>query len=304
MISQFVGSAVFILGAQDPEMNRIEAVLRSVGAYVLYAAFRGADGTVARVHGGVAYKATLLMDGEAVVEPSEVDGLMGYADEVPYDDRDGFTPVWVECAVQGGDRSTYSIILDHHNPGDPGYGGAPEAYWESSSLGQLWRLLLSHGMDAVDAMQLFGEDAKLLAASDHCPAHAYQGRCPGVDVPALKAMRRHNAATFQKKSFEDFDREVDAAVQALLECPVARLGELEYRIAFDPIPQLNHAQLEAGVPVQYTMPGNARDPRTKVGLLGGSPELIRMWMDEKSITMDGVYGDPERGYAGCYVPAR
>lgn len=294
--TQWLETVVFVLGAADPEMNRIEAVLAGIGARTIHAAFSGADGSVARCHGGVAYKATHLLEAGAVLAPADV--VMSYI-------RDTHTPVWVECGIPGISRDPqHSYVLDHHNPGDPGHGGAPAAYWESSSLGQLWALLLGHGLDAVTAALLFGEDARMLAASDHCPSHAFQGKCPGIDVAALRAMRRANAAAFQKKDIASFDLEVDAAVAALLECPVAKLGDFEYRIAFDPIPQLNHAQLEAGLPVQYVTPGNARDPRTKVGLLGGEPALIKLWMEEKSLTLDDIYGDPERGYAGGYLPQR
>lgn len=129
---------IFILGAQDPEMLAIEAAIRAVYAhyeedpYVVYAGFTGADGVVARCHGGVAYKGTHLIDESFVprpiVDPSDVDGVCGYSDEVPYEDQDGLTPVWVECAVEGGDRKR-GFVVDHHRPG------------EASSIGQLHRLL-------------------------------------------------------------------------------------------------------------------------------------------------------------------
>lgn len=291
--SEFFARHAFILGAADPEMTRIEKVLRTFGARVIYAAFEGSDGSVARCHGGVAYKATHLLEGDSVLSPAAT--VVSYL-------RDTHTPVWVECGIPGASRSPESsYVLDHHNPGDPGYGGAPVLYWESSSLGQLWMLLIGHGVDPVAAAAAFGEDARLLAASDHCPSHAFQGRCPGVDVAALRSMRRANAAAFQKKALPDFDREVDAAVAALLALPEVVTSAGTYRVSTGDIPQLNHAQLEAGVPVQYTMPGNARDPRTKIGLLGGEPELIRLWMSSKASELIDIYGDPERGYAGGYL---
>jgi len=213
--------------------------------------------------------------------------------------------VFVECAVGG---LTPMERLDHHNPGDRGYGARPELYWEASSLGQLFGFLKAWGAqrptlgwEAGKLAVVFGEDRLLLAASDHCPTHAFQGRCPGIDVDALRSMRRANAAAFQKKDLESFNAEVDAAVKALMDCPVGMLEGMPYRIAFEQIPQLNHAQLECGVAVQYTMPGTARDPRTKVGLLGGEPALIRAWIESKHDLLDGVYGDPERGYAGGYI---
>jgi hypothetical protein len=98
---------------------------------------------------------------------------------------------------------------------------------------------------------------------------------------------------------------VDSAIEQLRQLPVATAGGGEYRVATVDIPLLNHAQLIAGIAVQYVMPGNARDPRCKVGLLGGEPEMISAWMAEKLSTGElvDVYGDPQRGYAGGYLPA-
>lgn len=283
----------FVLGAADPEMNRVEEVLTRLDVPFYHALFKGADGTWARVHGGVAYKATEV-------------GFVGADGAVALHGVNPETLVFVECAVAG---LTPAERLDHHNPGDRGYGAGPASYWEASSLGQLYHFLKEWAVSrptlkewtAGHLASIFGEDRLLLAASDHCPSHAFQGRCPGVDVGALRSMRRANAAAFQKKALPDFDREVDAAVAALLELPTVVTSAGVYRVSEGSIPQLNHAQLELGVPVEYRMAGNARDPRTKVGLLGGEPELIKLWMSSKTSELDGIYGDPERGYAGGYL---
>lgn len=285
----------FVLGAADPEMKRIEEVLTRLDVPFSHALFKGADGTWSRVHGGVAYKATEV-------------GFIGKDGAVVLNGVNPETLVFVECAIAG---MSPVDRLDHHNPGDRGYGAAPEFYWEASSLGQLYHFLKEWAVSRPALREwtagylagVFGEDRLLLAASDHCPAHAYKGKCPGVDVAALKAMRRRNAATFQKKSVEDFDREVDAALAMLLALPEVVTSAGTYRVSTGDIPQLNHAQLELGVPVEYRMVGNARDPRTKVGLLGGEPELIRLWMSSKASELVDIYGDPARGYAGGYLPS-
>lgn len=284
----------FVLGAPDPEMNRIEEVLTRLSIPFSHALFKGADGTWSRVHGGVAYKATEV-------------GTVGADGGVSLHGVNPETLVFVECAVAG---MTPVERLDHHNPSDRGYGAAPEFYWEASSLGQLYHFLKEWAVSrpalrewtAGHLASVFGADRLLLAASDHCPSHAFQGKCPGIVVEALRTMRRRNAATFQKKSFEDFDREVDAAVSALLALPEVITSAGVYRVSEGNIPQLNHAQLEAGVPVEYRMQGNTRDPRVKVGLLGGEPELIKLWMDSKAGSLVDIYGDPARGYAGGYLP--
>lgn len=305
---------IFILGAQDPEMLAIEAAIRAVYAhyeedpYVVYAGFTGADGVVARCHGGVAYKGTHLIDESFVprpiVDPSDIDGVCGYSDNVPYEDQDGLIPVWIECAVEGGDRKR-GFVVDHHRPGDAGYGAAPEKFWEASSIGQLHRLLTrAYWVPSEVADAAFGEERYLVAASDHCPSHAFQGRCPGVDIAALTAMRARNSAAFNKQTPEEWLLVVNAAIEKLKLLPVAVAGGHEYRVSTEDIPLLNHAQLIAGLPVQYIMQGTVRDPRVKVGLLGGEPAMIMAWMVEKAAgELVDVYGDAQRGYAGGYLPS-
>lgn len=58
--------------------------------------------------------------------------------------------VWVECAPADGGRAevdtSFSRRIDHHQPGDSGYGLLPEAAFEASALCQVLRLLLSLGV--------------------------------------------------------------------------------------------------------------------------------------------------------------
>lgn len=304
---------IFILGAADPEMVAIEAAIRGVYAhydetpYIVYAGFTGADGTVARCHGGVAYKGTHLIDESFVpcpiVNPADIDGVCGYSEEVSYEDQDGFIPVWVECAVQGGDRKR-GFVIDHHREGDPGYGKCPEKFWEASSIGQLHRLLThSYWVDAEVANAAFGEERFLVAASDHCPGHAFQGRCPGIDVVALKAFRAANSAAFNKMEPAVWLQVVEASIAKLRAFPRGELAGHVYAIASEDIDLGNHAQLISGIPMEYTMPGSPRDPRVKVGLLGGEPALIAAWMAHKAGVLVDIYGDPARGYCGGYLPS-
>lgn len=304
---------IFILGAIDPEMIAIEAAIRAVYAhyeqdpYVVYAGFTGADGVVARCHGGVAYKGTHLIDESFVprpiVDPSDIDGVCGYSDDTPFEDQDGLIPVWIECEVNGGDRKR-GIAVDHHRPGDAGYGASPERFWEASSIGQMYRLLTrGYWVDVEVANAAFGEERLLIAASDHCPGHAFQGRCPGVDIPALKAMRAANSAAFNKMEPAVWLQTVEASIAKLRSFPRGSLAGHTYAIASEDIELGNHAQLIAGIPMQYIMAGTARDPRTKVGLLGGEPELIAAWMEFKAGSLVDIYGDPARGYCGGYLPS-
>lgn len=312
-IARNISEYVFILGASDPEMIAIEAAIRNVFAHydaepqIYHAAFVGADGTVARVHGGVAYKGTHLIDESfvprTVVTAADIDGVCGYSEDIPFEDQDGLTPVWVECAVEGGDRKR-GFVVDHHRPGDAGYGKSPEKFWEASSIGQVYRLFqYVNWVPTEIADAAFGEDRFLIAASDHCPGHAFAGKCPGVDIPALKAMRAANSAAFNKMDPETWIQVVDASIAKLQASPRGELAGHVYAIVSEDIALGNHAQLISGLPMQYTMPGSPRDPRVKVGLLGGEPALIAAWMEFKASVLVDIYGDPARGYCGGYLPS-
>ena len=281
-----------VLGAADPEMNAIQTALARLGVPFCFALGKDAQGNIGRVHPGNAYKAcdvgAVTDDGRVMLEGVRSDTL------------------YVECEVQGCTRVN---VADHHRPGDPGYGRGPAEYWEASSIGQVYAFLqawgkvhLVLGWDQETLDRAFGPERFLVAASDHCPSHAFAGRCPGIDVGAMRAMRRRNAANFQKKDLVSFNAEVDAACAALLACPAVETPAGTYRVSVADIPQLNHAQLELGMAVQYRTAGTPRDPRVKVGLLGGEADLVRLWMASKAAELVGIYGDPERGYAGGYLP--
>jgi hypothetical protein len=98
---------LWILGTPDPEMEMIERLLQGVGQRVAYATCGGR-----RAHPGNAYRAD------------------------PVDVPAGTTPVWVECAPSAG-RPEGSMVIDHHQHGDPGFGRAPEEFLPASSIGQV-----------------------------------------------------------------------------------------------------------------------------------------------------------------------
>src|SRR5690606_35947049 len=112
------------------------------------------------------------------------------------------------------------IRIDHHRPGDPGYGRSPEEFLPASSIGQVWASLLRLRNDGWDSPLYSGtgsvywndrrwygdtpygqvdvpEALLLVAAADHCLAAAYRGECPGVDPDKLMQWRVETRAEFQ-----------------------------------------------------------------------------------------------------------
>lgn len=97
---------IWILGAPDPEMELIEKLLRECGEEYIYAL----DDRGERVHPGNAYRCPV---------PEVPEGSTVYAVEC----TNIFPEGWVR--------------IDHHRPGDPGYGRPPAEFLAASSIGQV-----------------------------------------------------------------------------------------------------------------------------------------------------------------------
>lgn len=248
---------VFILGAPDPEMEEIERVLRANKCEVRYAMLRNR-----RVRAEYANTADAISDGALPAE-REI--------------------VFVECRVMG---LSPAYILDHHQPGDPGYEGTPAQYLESSSLGQV----LAHlGLEAT-------EEQRLIAAADHCPSQAYRGECPGIDVQALARWRTASRAQRRGISEEEMERLIEEA-KVMLETAehIPFCGTL--------LPWLDSRKGEVTeASARYNIPFMYRDVtkegKQKAGIMGAPAHVISAWMKECGLPR--VYGNPHRGYAGGY----
>jgi len=102
----------WILGAPDPEMKLIESMLATAGCQYAYALDQ--DGV--RVHPGNAYNAS--------------------ADRLP--PLNGAPLALVECMFSSPlpiDQEV--VVIDHHRPGDPGFGQGPDRFFAASSVGQV-----------------------------------------------------------------------------------------------------------------------------------------------------------------------
>ena len=253
----------FVLGASDPEMARIEEILKTNGKPFSYATMDGK-----RVFPSTAYSA------------NGVDRKINLAEVVT-----------VECAING---INPTIQIDHHRPGDPGFGLKPEQYLEASSIGQLLALL------NIEPSQ----KDKIVAAADHCLGHAYRGRCPGVDPEELLEARLREKAAFQRISYQEIKKTFNASLERFKTLPSIVMGGqvvVDTRKEADPVPEANEVGAYLGYGVLYEMTDKATN-RQKTGLIGGEPDAIRVFMEavKKLPDADGLYGDPERGFAGAY----
>jgi len=223
--------------------------------------------------------------------------------------------VWrVEC-----DGPTFAhldtvVVVDHHRPGDPGYGRPPEQFWSASSLGQVAQLVAEYlqkqGRSPEEAglippansqKSYWPSDAQLLmiAAADHCLAAAYQGLCPGVHPDALMQWRAQSRAEFQRRPLDSVLADIENArriLQAKYD-PGQGFADLRHH---DPIPELPEAAARDGIPFLATVP--EKDGRTKIVLQAAPADLVRQFLDGNVMPgLNAVYGDPARGFAGGYL---
>jgi len=344
---------VWILGANDPEMVEIEVLLIDCGELVAHALNADGERVTPRtayaveklpVTDGVYYAAVECwgpaIDDEHDLIVSKLAGVTGALESLGID-------------AQAGIRR-----FDHHRPGDPGFGFSPERFLEGSSLGQVivelgrlnvlpahWPELYSMPREPSDLIYVdacwwvrtpsgyrgIPRDLVITAACDHCLAHAWAGRCPGVTCDDVRRYRARMAKTrpFEPKSEAQYAEDFSAAVAALREadtfplfrCACGANGSRGDRGLCDCgtcggqfhnvvdlrgqyTPELPDAACYLGIAY---LAGIENREGTKI-ILGGatSPELvehfIKVWGPENGLT--GIYGDPARGFAGGYTDVR
>ena len=255
----------FILGALDPEMHTIEQLLAQHSRHFTHATLNGR-----RVISGNAYVADAL------------NGQIDWTQPV----------VWVECSVPALRREQH-WVADHHKPGDPGYSLPAERYWQGSSLGQVCAFL---GIAQSKALSI-------IAASDHCLNHAYQGHCPGVEPHEVRQSRINSRAQFQRISPAQMLSKINAAIDVINGLPTIEIAGYPFKDAMDRfVPELPEASAMLNMPIIYTR-REAKLGLTKVGVLNGTAPALTAWMKwaaEQNYLIQ-LYGDPDRGYAGAYV---
>jgi hypothetical protein len=300
----------WVLGAPDPEMERIEQILRDVGEEVVHA----------------------LADNGRRVQPHTAYGF-------PRTSGTSAVPnYFVECEPRSG-YPEQAVVIDHHgdrcgNVVAMAPAGHPMI---ASALGQViqllaqrdllpltWtrmpspidldldqrterllfrdrRWLASLGPDAA-ICAVVPQDLVLSAAADHSLAQAYRGELDGVDPEALGHWRATSRAGFQKRTVEEVLSDIARAKEVILAAP-------ELLIANHPVRDLRHCDLpespEASAQLGATIlygPFIQRDRRRKYGVLGAPPAVVRAWLAGSAPVPElvNLYGDPGRGYAGGY----
>lgn len=268
-----MAETLFVLGATDPEMLAIEGLLAAHAAPHVRAMLDGK-----RVYPANAYRAALPPAAGTVLAR-------------------GGTVFLVECVAHA---APGVVRIDHHFPGHPGYGRPPADYWSASSLGQTVAALGRYGIAEVAVTP----QLRLLAAADHCLGAAYRGQCPGVDPAALLDWHVVSRAAFERRAVEAVLADVAAACRAIADAPRVHLVpgiEAAADMRQTPTRELLIAAAREGQCCLTAL--KARDGRTKIGCLVGTPvqvdAFMHLWAPAQHLV--DIYGDPVRGFAGAYV---
>lgn len=201
------------------------------------------------------------------------------------------------------DCAALIIRIDHHAPGDPGYGRPPADFLPASSIGQVVSELARLGHE----WAIPTDDILYVAAADHCLAAAYRGECPGVDPDRLMRWRVEQRAAHQGRSAENVRADIERARSALAAAPVLDLGRpgepdaplLVRDLRGQYWPELPEAGTRYGYDYLTAVPDP--DGRTKV-VVSGRGSVIRAFLEywAPAEGLQELYGDPARGFAGGY----
>ena len=261
----------FLLGADDPEMRRIEEILKTKGIIYDYARVNGR-----RVHPGNAYQA----------DPVARSFLWQF--------------MVVECAFSG--MSADTVIIDHHRPGDPGFNKGPVLYWEASSLGQFYRLLPLSEPNQSD---------RVLAAMDHCPVAAWRSECPGITPQEILHRKIVEIASVHHVSLDTIRNQIREFEEILIQHESIRIGTQDvihlrrflghgYSI---PLLCAQVAVLKIGKTALFVHKDHTHSP-FKLSLYGHvTPETVEAFMTTWAPAngLKKICGVPSRGYAGGYL---
>ena len=250
----------FVLGAPDHEMQEIARLCREHGLAYAFATTCGGS----TVHSHEAYDATGI---GGIIPP-------------------GSSIVLVECSVLG---LPWDHRIDHHHPGDAGYGMPPEQYFEGSSLGQFLRFI----------GQTPTEQQLIIAAADHCLTSAYMGRCPGVCPQKLAKWRVESRCRARGLSPVELTRQIEEAATLLKSAPRIQLAGSEVAFLEEPPIEVSEASARLGMPYVYVRRHDEK--QAKAGIRSAPPHLVREWLNKCGL--ERLYGDPQRGFAGGYFAA-
>ena len=289
---------VFILGAKDPEMDAIDAMLmRAYSPYLSTA-----------IHALSQHKGPTRVTHKDAYE-ARVNASFGMNDEED-------TVVLVECdGLFMTGRNVRRIVIDHHRQGDPGFDKPPAEYWEGASIGQLAMFLENECVrrdgSRIPRDLLDTPYNRLVAAIDHARFWAVRGECPGIDaIEAQFESKRQIAEQFGVSAFAVTSL-ARSYYDVLATAPTIRIGgrpvkdvrfaELGEGYSFDFL-VLQEAAMLLGVPYisLQIRPGSTTVFLNRVDDPATVEAFMKDWAPKEGLQK--IFGVPLRGYAGGIIP--
>lgn len=293
---------LFVLGAQDPEMDLIEEILLKMKYTYVYGS----------VNGERCNRTNAYMLDEISTE-KEV--------------------VFIESSTK--EVSVNSMKCDHHNEGDYGYNLDYNNFLEAASVGQLLKMILLNdfhiaanklGFEKI-ALEfhsecyffhsnkwhfskdghsvIISEDIVFIAGFDHCSADIYKGLCLGIEKEGLIDKRITALAkdlsleeSYLASKFLEYNEIVNSDKSEILDLTHLELGN-NYSADYLVIREIS---LLKSIPIAVkTTTTTTLSQITKLMLLSLSPEQVETFKKEKKfndLSVNNVFGVPNRGYAG------
>jgi len=295
----------FILGSKDPEMLSIEKILKKIGYEYEYA-----------MKNGYLCNPTNSYECDNVIDKNSYNII-----------------IFIECEHMNTIENC--IFIDHHRIGDYGYALDYRNFLEASSIGQLYKYILTNDVKAIGKLDLkteiikcesnyfyyldnnwylnvknfsvrIPEEIVLTAAIDHCLSDAYNDMCKGVSKNEI------------------FDRQMKDIMQkySISKYELAKLSEfyLSYiKEDQEEIIDLTHLDLGIGYSLQYILlrevslfndksiavkSKNEHSNEDKLMLLGLKKCQVDSFLKKKrfsNLKLENHFGVPTRGYAGAII---
>ena len=299
-------NTLFVLGAHDPEMAKIESILRLLGYQFVYA-----------------------LDGEKR-------SIVSSAYSSTHFNVFNLNIVYIECdSIYDNDKM---VFLDHHKEGDYGYLLDYNDFIEASSLGQFFKYILIHDfyyvvsilnlkvdsfkrsykevmyfnndnwyLDTKEGTVIIPEDIVLLSGIDHCLSDAYKGKCKGIDKDLLFEIRISQLSSNLNMNIEDIKELVNKYIKKLNYYCGAKdiLNLLDYNVGEGFYSHeyliLREVAIYKDIPIAIKQKDNDLEKLMFLSLNKIQVEEILENEYFNNIKLKKVFGVPVRGYAGGFI---
>jgi len=295
-------NTLFVLGAHDPEMKKIEELLYILG-----------------------YSFSYALEGDTRTNVTN-------AYESEYFNFFQNNIIYIECSSLY--LSESSLSIDHHRLGDYGYDLDHNHFVEASSLGQFFKYVLendfhyastvlgleiTHRKDSLNPHMYFDnfwfldtvngtikipEEIVLISGIDHCLIDAYKGKCKGIDTDNLLEIRINQiskdlsvSTTSLLSLVEEYSNKLKYFGK-IIDFTDDKIGEGIYSPEYLILREL---AISKNVPIAVKIVFNNLEKIMFLSLEKNEVENLLETKTYKNINLEKMFGVPNRGYAGGFI---